>query len=182
MYFESIKKVFKEVEIEASEMQSSIDGIEAIAITRWGNDANSDVPNIRQRGESICRSIMTLEDKEEEEFKYEERDEIMEENSPSPKKFMPIERKTSNNEDESNDNNILNEPVDKEWKPVPKSEAVIERYQMLAPMEEEEPKITPADLPSGAQNSLYSMLQGDFVSPLSSMATPSDHKITPGKH
>ena len=127
---------------------------------------------------------MTLEDKEEEEFKYEERDEIMEVDSPSPKKEQPLlklESQVTTYPEESNEN-ILNEPVDKEWKPVPKSEAVIERYQMLAPMEEEEPKITPADLPTGAQNSLYSMLQGDFVSPLSSMATPSDHKITPGKH
>ena len=109
MYFESIKKLFAELEIEASESQTENIGVEFIAITKWGNDANSDVPVIRERGESVCKSFMTLEDKEEEEFKYEERDEIMSENSPSPKKAIPLTSNPSN--DFINNENILNEPI-----------------------------------------------------------------------
>jgi len=74
----------------------------------------------------------------------------MEVDSPSPKKAMPLMQHPSNETEPSNEN-ILNEPIeDKEWKPVQKSEAVIERYQLLAPMEEDEPKITASDLPQGA--------------------------------
>lgn len=103
--------------------------------------------------------MLTLEDKEEEEFKYEERDEIMEENSPA-KDSLPLpmmQRNSTFINGTSDSEHILNEP-EKEWKPIPKSEAVSEKLRLLAPMEEEEPKITPADLPVGAQSSLYSML------------------------